>query len=291
MGGSSGSGFYPRKRPGNPVDINAYLRDRLREYNDRDTEAIRRHINGLRDALEQDDDVIRPLFGGSLSRHTYVDGLSDVDVLMVINDSTLAGQSPKAAIKHMADLIQRRMPNSDVSAGQMAVTIKYSDGIEVQVLPAVKTKSGLRVPEPRQNSWSRIVHPAKFAKRLTEVNQANGGRVVPTVKLIKALANRSAQSDDGRLSGYHTESLAIEAFKNYHGPNDLKSMIERFTSFGSKAVLQPIRDSSGQSRFVDEYLGLQGSPQRQRAARNLRAINRSLDECRSKRDLDNLFGS
>ena len=152
MGGSSGRGFIPPRRsvrPSRPEDINARLRDQLKAYNDRDTEAIQRHIRALRDALEQDvDDVIRPLYGGSVSRHTYVDGLSDIDVLMVINDSTLSGQSPKVAIQHMADLIRRRMPNSNVSVGKLAVTIKYADGTDMQLLPATRTRSGIQIAEP-----------------------------------------------------------------------------------------------------------------------------------------------
>ena len=79
-------------------------------------------------------------------RHTYVDGLSDVDVLMTLNDSSLVSQSAQTTIERMAELIRQRLPNSDVSTGQMAVTIKYSDDIEVQVLPAIRTPSGIRVP-------------------------------------------------------------------------------------------------------------------------------------------------
>ena len=86
---------YWRQTVSEAADVNSHLRDKLRDFNTRDTDAIQRHIRGLRQALEQDvDDVIRPLFGGSISRHTYVDGLSDVDVLMVINDSTLVGADP-----------------------------------------------------------------------------------------------------------------------------------------------------------------------------------------------------
>ena len=79
MAGSGGRTYYPPPRPVDPDLLDEYLRDRLSEYNDRDTVAIRRHINVLRDALAQDvDDVIRPLFGGSASKRTYVDGLGPV---------------------------------------------------------------------------------------------------------------------------------------------------------------------------------------------------------------------
>ena len=176
MGGSGGGFFPPLRQTMTDEQINGYLRDKLRDYNDRDTEAINRHIRGLRDALEQTgNDVLPTRFGGSVSRHTYVDGLSDIDGLVRINDSSLAGQSPKAAIQKMAELIQRRMPNTKVETGSLAVTVKYTDGHEIQLLPAIRTRNGYRIANPTRNEWSGVIHPERFAQKLTQVNQANRG--------------------------------------------------------------------------------------------------------------------
>ena len=166
------------------ADINRCLRELLREYNEQEREAINRHLDVLRDSLElKDDDVIRFVLGGSQSKHTAVNGLSDVDALAIINDSSLSGQSPEAIIRQMAERIRQRLPQTSVSTGDMAVTIKYSDGIAIQILPAIRTKSGVRIADPGTKQWSNVVHPERFAQKLTQVNQANGGRVIPTVKL------------------------------------------------------------------------------------------------------------
>ncbi|MCY4618743.1 MAG: CBASS oligonucleotide cyclase [Chloroflexi bacterium] len=290
MAGSSPRRLSSVRPPLPEAEINEYLRQRLRDYNDRDVASIARHIDVLRKALESEfDELVRPLFGGSVGRHTYVDGLSDIDVLMVIEGSALSEQSPSDALQRMARSIRERLPSTTVSVGSMAVTIQYSDRHEVQVLPSIKSRTGIRIPMPGGAGWSRILHPERFARKLTNVNQSNGGRVVPTIKLVKTLARRSVQSDRGRLSGYHIESLAIDAFQSYQGPRDLQSMLRRFLTHAASAVLQPIRDSTGQSRFVDGYLGSAGSTERRRAAENLRRMRRSLDACRSHRDLDNLF--
>ena len=291
MGGSGGH-YGTRPMPTlTDEQINGYLRDLLRDYNSRDTEGINRHIRVLRDALEQTNyDVLPTRFGGSLSRHTYVDGLSDVDVLARINDSTFSGQTPRDVIQRMAQLIQQRLPNTDVRYGDLAVTVKYSDGIEIQVLPAVRTKSGYRIANPARNEWSGVIHPERFAQKLTQVNQARNGQVIPAIKLTKALAHHFIRSDADKISGYHIESLAIEAFRNYQGLTDLKSMVHRMTDYSSTAVQQPIKDSSGQSRNVDDYMGAQDSNARQRAAANFRKMRDSFDRCASKADLDNLFG-
>ena len=209
---------------------------------------------------------------------------------MIVNDTSLSGHDPRSVIKKMEELIQRRMPNTKVSSGDMAVTVTYSDGHEIQVLPAIRTKSGVRVADPSRNRWSRVVHPERFAHKLTEVNQANNRQVIPAIKLTKALVERQVQSKRDHISGYHIESLAIDAFRNYDGPYDRKSMVNHLTSYASKAVLKPINDSTGQSRNVDDYMGPEGSAERHRAAKNFTTIRHKLNTCRSQADLDNLFG-
>ena len=289
--GGSGGGFFPPVRPRiTDEQINGYLRDKLSDYNDRDTEAINRHIRGLRDALEQTgNDVLPTQFGGSVSRHTYVDGLSDIDGLVRINDSSLADQSPKAVIQKMAELVQRRMPNTKVETGDLAVTVKYTDGHEIQLLPAIRTRNGYRIANPARTEWSGVIHPERFAQKLTQVNQANRGQVIPAVKLTKSLAHHVIRSDRDKITGYHIESLAVEAFRNYRGATDLKSMVRHLTDYSATAVHQPIRDSTGQSRYVDDYMGGQRSAARQSAAANFRRMRDSVDQCASKADLDNLF--
>ncbi len=87
------------------------------------------------------------------------------------------------------------------------------------------------------------------------------------------------------------ESLAIEAFKNYRGTKDLSSMVRRFADFSSRAVLQPIVDSSEQSRYVDGYLGPANSPQRQRAAKAFQGMLNKFNACKTQSELKKLFWS
>ena len=291
MGGSGGGRFVPQPRqPASDDQINGWLRNWLHDYNDRDTEGINQHIQVLRDALEQTNfDVLSTRFGGSLSRHTYVDGLSDVDVLARINDSTYSGQSPRVVIQKMAEFIQQRLPNTKVRHGDLAVTVEYSDGLEIQVLPAIRTRAGYRIANPTRNEWSGVIHPERFAQKLTQINQANRGQVIPAVKLTKALAHRLIRSDREKITGYHIESLAVEAFRNYRGPTDLKSMVKHLTNYSATAVHQPIRDSTGQSRYVDDYMGGHRSEARHSAAANFSRMRDSIDNCRSQADIDNLF--
>src|SRR5262245_53762673 len=104
MGGSRGGSWYswsPKSRDTSvdkavsdaatasryDADANAYLQDLLSGYNNRDTNSIQKHIETLKRAVEREiEGEIETRFGGSVRKHTYVDGLSDVDVLMVLNN-------------------------------------------------------------------------------------------------------------------------------------------------------------------------------------------------------------
>ena len=157
-------------------------------------------------------------------------------------------------------------------------------------MPAIRTKAGVRIADPGASGWSDVLYPERFARKLTQVNQANDGQVIRAIKLVKGLAAHVIRSDRDNISGYHMESLAIEAFRNYQGPNDLKNMVRRFTEFSSQAVLTPIIDPTGQSRHVDEYMGSAGSVRRQRASESFNGMLRRFDSCKTREDLDNLFG-
>ena len=77
-------------------EISAIINDLLPEINDRDTDSIQIHLNEIRNALESEIDGYLSLrYGGSVSRHTYVDGLSDVDSLVILNNSELQDKTPE----------------------------------------------------------------------------------------------------------------------------------------------------------------------------------------------------
>ena len=190
----------------------------------------------------------------------------------------------------MRDTVQERLPQNPVSAGNLAVTVGYSDGTEIQILPAIRTNTGgVRIAELGSTRWSNVVHPERFAEKLSEVNQARGGRVVPTIKLAKAMADCFVRRPNGKISGYHMESLAIDAFRNYGGPLDPKSMLNHLLTHSMTAVTRPIADSAGQSRYVDEYLEPAGSRGRQGASTHFGQMRGKVSSCSTRAEFDDLF--
>ncbi|WYQ42428.1 CBASS oligonucleotide cyclase [Bacillus sp. FSL W7-1321] len=266
-------------------DLNRLIKEYFQEINDRDSEGINRHLETIRGALDKEiDGFIDLKFGGSLTKSTYSAGISDVDMLVQINNSNLAKANPHEVLKYFKEQIQKRLPKTDVKVGKLAVTVKFSSGHEIQLLPSLKTETGYRIPRPDENNWSNVIKPRKFAEKLTAVNQSNGNKIIPLIKLMKNInANLPNQR---QLSGYHLESLAIDAFKNSTNIKTYKGMVEHFCRHAERAVLKPITDSTGQSVHVDDYLGTSKSIERQRASQTFKQLLKKIDRANTSKSLD-----
>lgn len=245
-------------------ELQQFLNNNLAAYNGRNSELIARRQEELkehlRDTLETAWDF---RFGGSVAKHTYVDGLSDVDSLLIMRNRSAADSSPAEVKSAVASAIESAQPGVRVDVGRMAVTLTYADGMTLQLVPAVRDENKFRVPSWTRDGWSRI-DPQAFASALTKRNEACEGKLVPTIKLAKAVI--ATWPEAVRLSGYHVESLAIDAFRSYSGEMTTASMLPYFFEQASTAVLSPIRDRSGQSVHVDTDLGRTKSQMRQKAA-------------------------
>lgn len=271
-------------------NFNRYCEELLARYARRNQQAVTRHLENLCNIIRSEEHVVQTMYGGSVQRGTYVTGLSDVDVLLIVNQSSLVNQSPAKVIQQVRRTIKEQLPNNPVRAGSLAVTVGYARGIEIQVLPAIRTNSrGVRIAEPGSTGWSNVVHPENFARRLAEVNDANNGRVVQIIKLVKAMANCHISRPSRKFSGYHLESLAIRAFRNHSGPQDPKAMLNHFLSHSMTSVQSPIADTTGQSGYVDEYLGPANSRLRNRASTYFSQMRANVNSCTSRAKFNALF--
>lgn len=240
-------------------------------YNNRDTELVKQRLDEIRTQLEDAvDDKLDLLFGGSVAKRTYVDGLSDIDSLLVVNDTKLEQRTPQSALNYITRILQEHLGGeADVSQGQMAVTVEYGDGMKLQLLPAVRSGDRMEIPSSRGDKWSEI-EPRGFRQRLSEANAECSGKLIPTIKLVKAILCNLPESQ--RLTGYHVESLALKAFRGYDGEKTPAAMLPAFFDRAKDLVLKPIQDDTGQSTHVDEYLGVSDSQARANASHILGRI-------------------
>lgn len=301
MGGSGGGGAYSGdyvKRLTKAEEeaaeatfkakLGRNLDDVLRESNDRDVALVSRRLDQICTILGSEvGEEIDTLYGGSVAKHTYVDGLSDVDTLLVVDETSLADSEPPDILKYIARSLREELGEGvKVTAGALAVTVDYGD-VEVQLLPALRRGKRILIPDGDGQAWSEI-NPVGFRNALTAANRECSGRLVPLIKLAKLV--NAKLPEKAQMSGYHLESLAIKAFRGYDGPVDLPSMLPEFFRRSSSLVLSPIVDRSGQSVHVDDYLGSANSRERRAVSAALDRTARKMEQAQRDQAVDEYMG-
>lgn len=261
------------------TNVNAEIKDILAEYNERDTDAIQEHLDEIKEIIgEEIEGMLDLKFGGSVSKHTYVDGLSDVDTLMTIDKTELSNLSPKEVLEYIKTRLEGNLKSlDDIKIGNLAVTMEFSDNIKIQILPAIKHGEGFKIPKVTGKDWSNVIRPKSFAEKLTKINKDLKGNVVPVIKIVKGIIAQLPEKQ--QLKSYHVESIAIQAFKSYPGSNSKtpKALLKYFFEKAKDIVKSPIKDSTGQSIHVDNYLGSENSKERSNISYTLNRIYKKMD--------------
>src|SRR5260370_32167168 len=162
MGSSRSRGFFSGRKP---EEIKLYLRkeeektldqafeaqvaeglgDLLSDANQRDAKAIGDAVDEIKDALAADiEGTVDPIFGGSVRKRTFVDGISDIDTLVILRDPKLRSLSPQEVLTYFEKKARAGLPGWGVSRGKREVTLTR-DGVELQGLPAAREASTTRI--------------------------------------------------------------------------------------------------------------------------------------------------
>lgn len=265
------------------AEVNSLLQDKLSDVNDRDVVMVNSRLNEIEKVLGDDvANIDRLTYGGSVAKHTYVDGLSDIDALLHFGGDS-ARLSPTELREQIKDALKAKLPMRDVASievGQMAVTVHYRDGNEIQLVPAVAREGNqIALSDSSGQSWSNSIDPRAFTRQLTQTNQRQGGMTVPIIKLAKAILNN--RLGENAPSGYHVEVLAVNAFRGYDGPRTHKEMLNHFLASAARGVLRPTADATSQSVSVDADLGPANSGPRRALASQIENVARVTSQASS----------
>ncbi len=300
MGGSGGGYFRGSGDPGElarrlrdteaqtrdegyETAVNQQLGEFLKGFNARDAAGTREILDDVKKQLgDEIGGTVDLVYGGSVSRHTYLEGLSDMDALVIIDPDDVGRKSPERLKDRFAQCLGEFYGEQNVKVGDLAVTVTVR-GKEVQLLPAMRDGDGFRIAAPDGQSWSRI-NPRAFAEKLTQANKAQDGKLIPTIKITKAVI--AALPKQQQPTGYHVESLAIEAFKDYEGQKTYKAMVAHFFNRAAELVKTPIVDHSGQSVRVDEYLGTANSQERRVVSQAFQRVQRKLQNADASKSVE-----
>lgn len=252
------------------IEINEFLDALLKDFNNRDANAIQTHLSEIEKALGREIDGLEAiLFGGSISKNTFIEGTSDVDALVFLDRARYKDVSPQELQDSFFEMLQKRFPSTQITKGTLAVTVKFSD-YEIQLLPALRENGKVRIADRESHGWSSPINVTAFTKKLTRTNQINSNKVVPVIKLTKNLFSKLPEQY--QLSGYHVEALAVDAFTTYSGRYTLYDMTKYLLDYSTKRVLTPMNDVTGQSGVIDDYLGTANSLDRQHLSHYIKNI-------------------
>ena len=236
------------------AEVAAVFKDVLAQINQIDTEALNLHKEEIFQALKSAFEEAEVLLGGgSYSQHTYVNGISDIDMLFVLgafSSSKIPNkQDSKAVLSDMEKRLHQRFPNTEIKSGRMAVTLTFSDGLEVQVIPAFRYHSGFRIPDYQGAGWT-IAHPSNFTTLLQQRNHDMGGQLIPCIKLAKQICEHQGLE----VKSYHLSNMAVKAFEQYTGPKSYEHMLRHLFNKAKELTATRMRDITGQGAYVDRYL-------------------------------------
>ncbi len=247
-------------------EVHQLLGNFLKEFNNRDVQGTGEILDEVEEALvDEIGDSINLIFGGSVSRHPYLEGLSDTDALVVLDPADISRETPDHVKNRFANRLIELFGDENVTVGDLAGTVTVREK-RVQLLPAVREGEQFRIGAPNGRNWSRI-NPRAFAEKLTHANQAQDGNLVPAIEVAKAIIAKLPKQQ--QLTGYHVESFAIEAIRSYHVQRTYTAMVTHQFESAVKPMNAPISDHTRQSIYVDEQLGKSASADRQRVSRTL----------------------
>ena len=268
------------------TDINEMIQELLLEFNARDAELTNERLDDLAKILGDSVELSTILLGGSVAKSTSVEGISDLDALFIIDHKDALSENPSTFRHEFYNMLYDNLSRAGVQSikeGQLAVTVTYKDGMEIQLLPAYRHRGKIMIDSGNGKNWV-ATDPKIFKEKLTAANNKVNGALVPSIKLLKSII--SSLPRPKQLSGYHIESLAIDAVSDY--PSDkgkvTREVLMHVISKASDRVMRPIKDVTGQSKNVDEYLGSAGSVERRNVSQALSGIYRRLEAATSREE-------
>ena len=128
----------------------------------RDREKHMQYRNEAEDAINEGiEGSVNIVYAGSVAKGTYVEGISDVDNHVCINDTSLERMKPSEVKAYICQQLAK-LPNvKSATETSKTVTVTYKDGTEMQFVPVIKTKNGYRVADG--NRWSNVVYENRFS--------------------------------------------------------------------------------------------------------------------------------
>jgi hypothetical protein len=167
--------------------------------------------------------VYDSLLTGSYARHTKINPLDDIDILLIRNagrvglSSNGGGPSPSQALDDVAEAIRRAYPLTATIKKQSRSINAQIKGLDFgfDIIPAwLRTPDGYWIPDTDSNLWIPS-NPEWHAQLMTDANAKLQQRLKPVIKMIKHWNRNNFEL----LRSFHIELICKDIFTKWQLPN------------------------------------------------------------------------
>jgi hypothetical protein len=183
-----------------------------------------RSQNHLRDVLntgQMANRIKASYLSGSYARDTAIYPLDDVDIIFVIDPNYwVSGLAllfekprPEAVLQTFASAIRYRYPVSSTYGQRRSVRLELYH-LDIDCVPAIEESAGsdfVWIPDRSADDWIKS-SPKRHSAQATAVNQLNGGKLKPLVKLLKYWNGNLPSTANVR--SFMIETMALTLFKS-----------------------------------------------------------------------------
>jgi hypothetical protein len=194
------------------------------------------HAKQIKTRLEQTYNLRKLFSAGSFPRQTYIHSSSDIDLFAVVaRDDMRWGDSyvrSSTALDNLKWDLEARYPASTVYRDVHAIVVSFSDGVKVDVVPAI-----YKMPDGA-GSWMQT-SPELHAKYIEEADGKSGGKLRRTAQLMKFW--RGCRTPKVPLSSFHIEML-IASSRICEGAKSYADCVTELLQLLAQRECQAFRD-------------------------------------------------
>lgn len=203
--------------------------------------AITRAVN--REFWNSTSETSHSLYVGSYGRDTAI-GTSDIDILLELPRSEYErydyyrGNGQSRLLQAVKSAIQNSYPRTDVRADGQVVKLAFTDGMQIEVLPAFAStdwhgKTTYQYPDTNMGGNWRSTNPKAEQSAMRDKNTSSRGLLFDTCKHMRFIR-------DNFFSSYHLSGIVIDSFV--------------YAAIGGWSWPQPASTSSAPARDYEKHL-------------------------------------
>jgi len=158
-------------------------------------------------------DTSHSLYVGSYGRSTAIQGFSDLDMIFQLPYSVYqqynghAGNGQSALLQAVRESLRKTYSSSEVGADGQVICIKFTDGINFEVVPAfVNDDDSFTYPDSNSGGRWRTTNPRPEIAAIRDRNQDCNGNLIGLCRMMRAWKNKW----DVLIGGLLVDTLAYQ---------------------------------------------------------------------------------